>query len=63
MEIDELVWIWDRKKMEEYGIHHAEDGRVGSNSKRDGQDRNSREKRRFCQLAKRVAKTLCNSHK
>jgi hypothetical protein len=35
MEINELLWIWDWKKMEKYGIHHAEDGRVGSNSQRD----------------------------
>ena len=35
MEINELLWIRDRKKMEEYGIHHAEDGRVGSNPQRD----------------------------
>jgi hypothetical protein len=35
MKINELLCVWDWKKMEEYGIHHAEDGRVGSNSERD----------------------------
>lgn len=24
MEIDELLWIWDRKKLEEYCIHYAQ---------------------------------------
>jgi len=62
MEIDELVGIRNGKKMQEHGIHDAEDGRVGSDSQGNGEDGNGCENGRLRQLAKGVSKTLDNSH-
>jgi hypothetical protein len=62
MEVNELLRVWDRESTEKHGIHDAEDGGVGANSKSNGEDRNGGENRRLGQLAKRVSKTLNSSH-
>src|SRR5580693_8763548 len=61
MKIDELLGIRDWKKMQEHGIHDAEDGGVGSNPQGNSEDGNSGEDGRPCQSTKRIAKTLGNS--
>jgi len=62
MEINELLRIRDRKKMEKYCIHNAENGGVGSNPEGNGKDRNGCENRRLRQLVKGVAETLDGSN-
>src|SRR5258708_30796552 len=49
-------------KMQKHGIHYTEDGGVGPDPQCDCEDRNGGKNGRFRQLAKRVAKTLDNSH-
>src|SRR5437588_12978572 len=61
MEINELLRVRDRKSSQEDGIHYAEDSCVGPHAQCDRQNGNSREDRRFCQLAEGVTKALCKS--
>jgi len=49
MEEDQLLRIRYRKKTQQDGIHHAEDGGVGADPQRDGQHRNNCERGRLCQ--------------
>ena len=56
VEIDELFGRLERELSQQYGIDESEDGRVGANSHRQGQNGDQREARALPQPPGRIAK-------
>ena len=55
---DEPLGLWKRKRPEQDGIDHREDGEVRPETDRDRGERGQGERRRLAQLAKGVAKVV-----
>jgi hypothetical protein len=54
----ELIRLRERQRLQDYGIHHGENGRVGADAEREGKNCDGGEAGGFAQYAKGVAKVL-----